>query len=384
MNVPRTLLVGLVAGFAATTMLVGSAEREQDFDINALVVPEGFHLSVFAEGVTGARQMALGENGTVFVGSRQPGLVHAVIDTNGDFTADEVKVIASDLRQPNGVAIRDGALYVATPTQLLRYDDIEAHLDAIPEPVVVRDDLPFEANSHSWKFIAFGPDGKLYVPFGAPCNICEPPDGFAVITRMNADGTGMETVAEGVRNTVGFDWHPETGHLWFTDNGRDMLGDDVPNDELNVVTEAGQHFGYPFCHQGDTADPEFGSRPCSEFQPPVQKMGPHVAAIGMTFYTGDMFPESYRNAAIIAQHGSWNRSQPIGYRVMVAHTDGDTVTGYEPLIDGFLPGVRFDVDGKHTGEAALGRPADVLQLPDGSLLVSDDSGNRIFRLTYGG
>lgn len=383
MNMPRTLLVGLVAGLAATAIVAGRAEREQAFDVNALVVPDGFRLSVFAEGVTGARQMALGENGTIFVGSRQPGLVHAVIDRDGDFVADEVKVIASDLQQPNGVAMRDGSLFVATPTQLLRYDNIEANLDAVPEPVVVRDDLPFEGNSHSWKFIAFGSDGKLYVPFGAPCNICEPPDGFATITRMNADGSGTETIAHGVRNTVGFDWHPVTGHLWFTDNGRDMLGDDVPNDELNVVTEDGQHFGYPFCHQGDTADPEFGSRPCSEFVPPVQKMGPHVAAIGMTFYTGSMFPESYRNAAIIAQHGSWNRSRPIGYRVMVAYTDGDRVTGYEPLIDGFLPGVRYNVDGKHTGEAALGRPVDVLQLPDGSLLISDDSGNRIFRLTYG-
>lgn len=386
MHISRSFFIALsIAAVAAVgSLTVLAARKPQSPDFSALVLPEGFHLSVYAEGVDGARQMALGAGGTVFVGSRQPGLVHAVIDRDGDYKADEVKVIARDLTQPNGVAIRDGALFVATPTSLLRYDDIENHLDTPPAPVVLRDDLPFEQNSHSWKFIAFGPDGKLYVPFGAPCNICLPPAGFASITRMNPDGTNVDIFAEGVRNTVGFDWHPTTGNLWFTDNGRDMLGDDIPNDELNVAPEAGLHFGFPYCHQGDIPDPEFGSgRPCSETVPPAQKMGPHVASIGMTFYTGSMFPASYRNAAIIAQHGSWNRSTPIGYRVMVARTDGQQVTSYEPFVDGFLPGVRYNVDGQHTGAAALARPVDVLQLPDGSVLISDDSGGRIFRVTYG-
>jgi glucose/arabinose dehydrogenase len=364
----------------------GGSAQPTPLDVSALFVPQGFRIDIYAENVTGARQMALGAGGTLFVGSRQPGLVHAVVDRDGDFKADEVKVIARGLAQPNGVAFRDNALYVATQRQILRFDHVEHMLDAPPPPVTVRDDLPMQGNNHSWKFIAFGPDGLLYVPIGAPCNVCAPPaPEFASIMRMKPDGSDFEVFARGVRNTVGFDWHPVTGELWFTDNGRDNLGDDVPNDELNVAYRPGLHFGFPFCHQGDLPDPEFGQLgQCSAAEPPVQKMGPHVAAIGMTFYAGSMFPASYRNAAIIAQHGSWNRTRPIGYRVMVARTDGRTVSSYEPLVDGFLPGVRFNVDGQHTGAPAMGRPADVLVLPDGSLLISDDAGGRILRLTYGG
>ena len=233
----------------------------------------------------------------------------------------------------------NGALYVATASQLLRFDDIERHLDSPPAPVVVRDSLPNPDQGHTWKFIAFGPDGMLYMSVGVPCNVCAPPPMTASILRMKPDGSNVEVFAEGVRNSVGFDWHPVTHELWFTDNGRDMLGDDVPNDELNVAWKAGLHFGFPFCHQGDVADPEFGAqRACSTTEPPVQKLGAHVAAIGFMFYTGTMFPASYKNAAIIAQHGSWNRSMPSGYRVMVAHTDGRRVTGYEPFVDGFRPG----------------------------------------------
>lgn len=345
------------------------------------VVPAGFHVTVFAENVENAREMALGPGGTVFVGSMSAGKVHAVIDRDGDGKADRVVVIASGLNQPNGVAVRKGALYVATASRLLRFDDIERHLDSPPAPVVVRDSLPNPSRGHTWKFIAFGPDDRLYMGVGAPCNVCLSPPLVSTIVRMKPDGSDLEVFAAGVRNSVGFDWHPKTHELWFTDNGRDMLGDDVPNDELNVAWKPGLHFGFPFCHQGDVADPEFGARrACSTTEPPVQKLGAHVAALGLTFYTGNMFPASYRNAVIIAEHGSWNRSVPSGYRVMVARTDGRRVTSYEPFLQGFMP--RGAPGGPNAGSAALGRPVDVLQMPDGAVLISDDKGNRILRVSY--
>jgi len=348
------------------------------------VVPAGFHVEVFADSVENAREMALGPQGTVFVGSMRAGKVYALVDRNGDHKADRVVVIASGLTMPNGVAMRNGALYVATPSRILRYDDIERHLDSPPKSVVVRDSLPNPDTGHLWKFIAFGPDDHLYMSVGSPCNVCVSPPMVATILRMKPDGSNLEMFAEGVRNTVGFDWHPVTHELWFTDNGRDMLGDDVPNDELDVAWKQGLHFGFPYCHQGDVSDPQFGAqRACSTTEPPVQKLGAHVAAIGMTFYTGDMFPASYKNSVIIAQHGSWNRSKPSGYRVMVAHTDGRRVTSYETLLDGFLPGSRDSLPGGwEAGRIARGRPADVLQLSDGSILISDDTGNRILRVTY--
>ena len=319
------------------------------------MLPAGFQADVFAEKVENARSMAIGPQGTVFVGSQYVGKVHAVVDSNGDQKADRVVVIASGLDQPNGVAMRNGALYVATASRLLRFDDIEKHLDAPPAPVTVRDDLPNPKAGHTWKFIGFGPDDMLYMTVGAPCNVCLSPPMVSAIVRMKPDGSGMEAFAEGVRNSVGFDWHPVTRELWFTDNGRDMMGDDVPNDELNVAPKAGLHFGFPFCHQGDVTDPEFGAqRACSATEPPVQKLGAHVAAIGFTFYTGKMFPASYQNAAIIAQHGSWNRSTPSGYRVMVARTDGRRVTGYEPLVEGFLPGA--DACGRTGRDQGRDRP----------------------------
>jgi glucose/arabinose dehydrogenase len=346
------------------------------------IVPAGFQVSVFADSVRNARSMALGPQGTVFVGSQYVGRVHAVVDKDGDHKADRVILIAQGLNQPNGIAVRNGALYVATANQLLRYDNIEQHLDSPPAPVVVRDSLPNPRQGHTWKFIAFGPDDMLYMSIGSTCNVCAPAPMTASILRMKPDGSDLQVFAEGIRNSVGFDWHPTTGEMWFTDNGRDMMGDDVPNDELNVAWKAGLHFGFPFCHQGDVVDPEFGAqRACSTSEPPVQNMGAHVAAIGMTFYTGDMFPASYKNAAIIAQHGSWNRSTPSGYRVMVARTNGRRVTGYEPLLEGFLPPAG-GTTGRGATRAATGRPADVLQLPDGSILVSDDTGNRILRVTY--
>jgi glucose/arabinose dehydrogenase len=377
----KQIAVALFAGVLAFEPLTPWRAKAQSS--NQWVTPPGFAVTVFAEGVENARSMALGPRGTLFVGSRTSGKVHAVIDSNNDHKADRVLLIARGLDQPNGIAIRDGALYVATASRLLRYDDIEAHLDAPPKPVVLRDDLPNPKTGHAWKFIAFAPDGLLYMSIGSTCNICIPEPQTASILRMKPDGSNIEVFAEGVRNSVGFDWHPITHELWFTDNGRDMLGDDVPNDELNVAWKRGLHFGFPFCHQGDVADSQFGpQRACSTFEPPVQKLGAHVAALGMTFYTGDMFPANYKNSVIIAEHGSWNRSIPSGYRVMVAHTNGRRVTGYDPLVEGFLPGGAGVTGGRGAAAASIGRPADVLQMPDGSILISDDTGNRILRLAY--
>jgi glucose/arabinose dehydrogenase len=377
----RPFLAVICCGVLAVG-LTGSA-RQAAAPLPPLVLPAGFQADVFAEKVENARSMALGPQGTVFVGSQYVGKVHAVVDSDGDHKADHVVVIASGLDQPNGVAMRNGALYVATASRLLRFDDIEKHLDAPPTPVTLRDDLPNPKAGHTWKFIAFGPDDMLYMSVGAPCNVCLSPPMVSAIVRMKPDGSGMEAFAEGVRNSVGFDWHPVTRELWFTDNGRDMMGDDVPDDELNIAPKAGLHFGFPYCHQGDVTDPEFGAqRACSTTEPPVQKLGAHVAAIGFIFYTGKMFPATYQNAAIIAQHGSWNRSTPSGYRVMAARTEGRRVTGYESLVDGFLPGTGSGAGGRGATKTAIGRPVDVLQMADGSILISDDRGNRVIRVSY--
>lgn len=380
-STPR-FVVALFAGTLAAG-LTASARQPAPRPPGALVVPAGFKFEVFAENVANARMMALGPQGTVFVGSQYAGNVYAVVDRDGDHKADRVVTIATGLRQPNGVAMRNGALYVATTSQILRFDDIEKKLDLPPKPVTVHDSLPNPNQGHTWKFIAFGPDDMLYISVGSTCNICAPAAMTAAILRMKPDGTGLETYAEGIRNSVGFAWHPVTHELWFTDNGRDMMGDDVPNDELNVAHKAGLHFGFPFCHQGDVPDPEFGAqRACSTSEAPVQKLGAHVAAIGFAFYTGSMFPARYKNAAIIAEHGSWNRSTPSGYRVMAAFTDGRRVTGYEPFLDGFLPGSASALGGRGAMGVTSGRPADALQLPDGSILISDDTGNRLIRVSY--
>jgi len=376
----RALAVGATLLIAGSTMFA----QQTSGSLGSLVLPAGFRADVFAENVGNARMMVLGRQGTVFVGSQNAGKVYAVVDRDRDHKADQVLTIASGLSQPNGVAMRNGALYVATTSRIVRFDDIEQHLDSPPAPVVVRDNLPNPNQGHSWKSIAFGPDDMLYMSVGSTCNVCAPAAMTATIMRMKPDGSDMEVFAEGVRNSVGFAWHPVTHELWFTENGRDNLGDDVPNDELNVAYRAGLHFGFPFCHQGDTPDPEFGAqRACSTTEPPVQKLGPHVAAIGFTFYTGNMFPAKYKNAAIVAEHGSWNRSTPSGYRVMTAFTDGRKVTGYEPFLDGFLPGSASALAGRGAMGVTSGRPADALQLPDGSILISDDTGNRLIRVSYG-
>jgi glucose/arabinose dehydrogenase len=280
--------------------------------------------------------------------------------------------VARELDTPNGVAVREGALYVAEISRILRYDAIEDRLRNPPPPVVVTDALPQDRH-HGWKFIAFGPDGRLYVPIGAPCNICEREDPrYASITRMNPDGSGFEVYARGVRNTVGFDWHPQTKELWFTDNGRDLMGDDVPPDELNRAPTPGLHFGYPHCHGSAIPDPEFAKgRPCAQFTAPVRTLGAHVAALGMRFYRGGMFPAEYRGDVFVAEHGSWNRSRKVGYRVMRARLDGSTARSYEPFASGWLK-----------GEEEWGRPVDVLEMPDGALLVSDDKAGAVYRITY--
>ncbi len=355
-------------------LLAAPAAAAQDLPLETIRLPPGFKISIYADPVPNARAMTLGENGTLFAGSRDAGKVYAIRDEDGDFRADAVYVLDEGLQMPVGVAFRDGALYVSAVDRILRYDAIETRLDSPPEPVVVRDTFPKDL-SHGWKFIAFGPDGKLYVPVGAPCNICNPEDPrYASIMRMNPDGSEIEIFSQGIRNTVGFDWDPETGELWFTDNGRDWLGDDRPPDELNRATQAGMHFGYPFCHGRDLLDPEFGyPGACEELTPPERELGPHVAALGMRFYTGAMFPENYRRQIFIAEHGSWNRSTPLGHRVMVVTRSANGHPGYEVFAEGWLQ------DGN-----AWGRPVDVLVMPDGSLLVSDDRAGVIYRITYTG
>lgn len=369
-------------------LLLASAVLGQDsaphtaLPLDKIKLPPGFAIDVYATGVRNARQMALGDKGTLFVGSMGAGVVHAVIDKDKDGKADQVLPIAQGLNRPSGIAFRNGSLYVAEISRVTRYDDIEANLTNPPAPVVVNDTFPSDRH-HGWKFIAFGPDGMLYVPVGAPCNVCDPENPiYASITRMQPDGSGREVFASGIRNTVGFDWHPVTKELWFTDNGRDALGDDVPPDELNRAPKAGLHFGFPYCHAGVIPDPEFGKRPCSEFQAPAHRLGPHVAAIGMRFYTGTMFPEEYRNQIFIAEHGSWNRSQPLGYRVMLVKLEGSRIVSYTPFAEGWLdPG---GARGRGGVGPNWGRPADVLVMPDGALLVADDAGGVIYRITYTG
>jgi glucose/arabinose dehydrogenase len=358
---------------------VVSPARASGVRLDTLRVPAGFHVALLTDAVPNARQMALGRGAdgksVLYVGSRSEGKVYAV-ELQGD-KAGKVHTIASGLDMPSGIAWRDGSLYVAAVSKVLRFDAIDGRLAQPPAPVVVTDRLPTEGH-HGWKFIAFGPDGKLYVPVGAPCNICEPDERHGVIQRMNGDGSGLETVARGVRNSVGFDWSPADKTLWFTDNGRDMLGDELPSDELNRVTRTGEHFGYPYCHQGDSPDPEFGARhACSEFTAPAAKLGPHVASIGMRFYTGTQFPAAYRGNIFIAEHGSWNRSKKSGYVVARVSVDAQGRAGKpEPFVEGWL---QSDPSGR---ESVWGRPADVLVMPDGSLLVSDDLAGAIYHVSY--
>jgi len=351
------------------TMLFGAAAAE-DLPLTTLKLPPGFAIELVAR-IPNARQMALGDGRVLYVGSMRAGKVHA-LELDANYRAGQLHIVAEGLDLPVGVAFRDGSLYVSAVSRILRFDNIGKRLANPPAPVVVKGDLPTEKH-HGWKFIAFGPDGWLYVPVGAPCNICEPdPERYANILRMKPDGSQVQTFARGVRNSVGFDWHPRTQELWFTDNGRDMLGDDLPPDELNHAPRAGMHFGYPYCHAGTLPDPEFGGkRACKEFTGPAQPLGAHVASLGMRFYTGTQFPPAYRGQIFIAEHGSWNRSKKVGYRISLVKLDGSRAVAYEPFVSGWLQ-----------GETAWGRPADVLVLPDGSLLISDDHAGAIYRVKY--
>lgn len=316
--------------------------------------------------------MALGPGGIVFVGTRKEGKVYAVLPREGGRRAGKVVTIVQGLSMPNGVAYRGGSLFVAEISRILRYDDIARRLRNPGEPIIVYDRFPGERH-HGWKFIRFGPDGMLYVPVGAPCNVCEVEDPFGSITRMRPDGTGFEIFARGVRNSVGFDWDPETKDLWFTDNGRDWLGDDLPPDELNHAPVKGLHFGFPYRHGAGIVDPEFGAEGGEEtYVSPAMELGPHVASLGMRFYAGSMFPKVYRNRIFIAEHGSWNRSVPIGYRITLVRLEDGKAKGYEVFAEGWL-----------SGKTAWGRPVDVLVMPDGALLVSDDKAGAIYRITYG-
>ena len=342
------------------------------FSAQDISLPEGFAISIFADNIPDARSLALGPKGTLFVGTRRAGRVYALLDEDQDYRADRTIVIAEGLRMPNGVALKGGDLYVAEVNRIIRFDDIAGNLKADMPFKVVNDTFPDDTR-HGWKFIRFGPDGKLYVPVGAPCNVCRETDRrFATIMRMNADGTDLAVFAEGVRNSVGFDWHPQTRELWFTDNGRDWLGDDFPPDELNYAPTDGLHFGFPFFHGRNVPDPVFGEIvPQRKFREPAQVLGPHVAALGMRFYTADLFPERYRGQIFIAEHGSWNRSQPIGYRITLVRLDGDRAISYDVFASGWL-----------SDDGVMGRPVDLAILPDGSMLVSDDDAGRIYRITY--
>jgi len=375
-----TIAAALVVAAGAASVTFGQGRvgaPPPPVQLEKIKLPPGFQISIFAEGLRNARSLAQSPSGTIFVGSDRAGSVYALRDDNKDGKADKVITVVSGLNTPNGVAFRDGSLYVAEISRVLRFDNIEPTLVAAAPSAVVTDKFPTDRH-HGWKFIRFGPDGLLYVPVGAPCNICDRGDPYAAILRMKPDGSGLEVFARGVRNTVGFDWHPTTREMWFTDNGRDNMGDEVPVDELNRAPKAGMHFGYPYCHEGTITDPEFGAgRKCGEFEPPAQRLAAHAGAVGARFYTGSQFPAAYRNQLFIAEHGSWNRSPGVafnGNRITVAHLDAaGKVVRYEPFAEGWL-----------TGRARWGRPVDVEVLPDGSMLVSDDMAGVIYRISYSG
>ena len=363
---------------------ISSKNSDMDTFLEKIVLPDGFKIEIYASDVENARSMTVSPSGTIFVGNRKSDNVFALIDENNDGKVDKKYLITDKLKNmPNGVAFHEGDLYVAEVNKIWVFKDIENKLKLIDEngfypedPILITDDFPSDKH-HGWKYIAIGPDNKLYVPVGAPCNICESRDEiYSTITRMDLDGSNREIYARGVRNTVGFTWNKETGEMWFTDNGRDMLGDNYPPCELNKVTKPDQHYGYPYCHGGDISDPEFGSKyACEDFIKPMQNLGPHVAPLGLKFYDGDMFPEEYKGDIFIAEHGSWNRTKKIGYRITRVKIKDNKSVGYEPFISGWL---EKDIND------AWGRPVDVVILEDGSMLISDDYANVIYRVTYSG
>ena len=340
--------------------------------IDKVNMPDGFKLELWATGLPGGRAMTRGDDGKVYVGTRGLGRVYEVTDA-GD--ARSVRTVVDKLNQPAGVAFKDGSLYVMAIDKVLRYDGIEKNPDVTPVDMTEKFNLPAEQH-HNWKYIAFGPDGKLYVPFGAPCNICEPPtEEYAQIRRYNPDGSGMEVLARGVRNSVGFDWHPATKELWFSNHGRDWMGDDTPHDTLNRISKPDANFGFPYCHQGSVPDPDIKKpNACESVEQPVALMGAHAASIGVMFYTGNMFPAEYRNALFTARKGSWNRSKKAGFDVVMVKADAD---GKNAKVEPFLTGFMNEAD-----QSFWGRPAYLLQMPDGAVLLSDEQTGAIYRLSY--
>jgi len=344
-----------------------------EIPISKVKLPKGFKAELWASGLPGGRAMALSDDGKkVYVGTRGIGRVYEVSDEGDKRT---VRVVVDKLTQPAGVAFHKGALYVFAIDKVLRFDGIAANPNAQPEDMTAKFDLPPQQH-HNWKYVAFGPDGKLYVPFGAPCNICEPPKEYAQIRRYNADGSGMEVIARGVRNTQGFDWHPKTRQMWFTDHGRDWMGDNGPQDELNRLAKTGQNFGFPYCHANGVVDADFKKKDaCKGVTRPVATTGPHAATMGVKFYTGKMFPAEYRNTMFIARKGSWNRNKPFGFDVVNVRTDAD---GKNAKITPFMTGFNESKD----SYKFWGRPAYVQQMRDGSLLVSDEQLGAIYRVSY--
>ena len=357
-----------------SSLVFAASDAHQDV-LKQLHAPEGFTVSIYADNVPNARSLALGDNGVVFVGTGREGKVYAVRDGDNDGIAEQRHVIADHLTMPNGVAYKDGALYVAEISRIIRFDRIVQQLANPPKPVVVFDQFPSDTH-HGWKYLRFGPDNKLYTAVGAPCNICKPDkDIYASLVRLNADGSDFEILGKGIRNTVGFDWQPETKALFFTDNGRDYLGDDSPPDELNHWSVKGEHFGYPYCHGGEIQDPEFGAeKKCKEFTPPAWKFKAHIAPLGLRFYQGAQFPAGYKNQLFVAQHGSWNRTEPQGYRVVLIKFNQDKAVSEQNFISGWL----------NKDDDVLGRPVDILTLPNGSLLISDDKLGVIYKVSYQG
>lgn len=375
----KTAEIEALAGYVATFADVIPAARNGVSqvtpvpDLGGFKLPAGFHISVYADGVPAARALAVSESGIVYVGSRAAGKVYALVPGK-DRTTASVVVIAEKLEAPIGLTLVKGALYVAEIGRVIRFDDIDKRYGSKPSFTVVKADIPND-KAHGEKVIKLGPDGKLYLPVGAPCNTCDKESApHAKIWRMDPDGSHFEEYARGIRNTVGFAFHPDTKALWFTDNGPDNLGENGPSCELNVAPKAGLHFGFPYCHGGAVPDPKFANgRTCDEFVPPVAKLGPHVAPLGLAFYTGTQFPQAYRGHLFVAEHGSWNRPNRIGYRIALITLHGDKVVSDTPFLEGFL-----------RGEAVVGRPADVAVLADGSMLVSDDYGGRVWRVAYDG
>ena len=357
--------------------LTMTAPHIQSQEVDKLILPDGFSIEIYAN-VRNARQMSLGDDGTVYVGtrSRAGGRIFAIPDANRDGKADEVITITSGLKRPSGLTYHNGDLYIGAISRIYKISNIENSYRNKPDPEVIFSNLP-DKTHHGWKFLEFGPDGLLYIPIGAPCNICEPEEEFATLNTLDINNPelGITKYAMGIRNTVGFDWDPKTDDLWFTDNGGDGLGDEMPADELNHAPKSGLHFGYPYIHQGDTQDPNYGTeKKAEDYIAPAQKLAPHAGAIGMAFYKGDMFPPKYKNNIIIAEHGSWNRTDEAGHTghmlTFVTIQNGKAVS-YEPFITGFLQNNK-----------AWGRPSDILELKDGSLLIADDEANAIYRLTY--